>query len=265
MVVLGLLVYLPTWVVGAFGVILIAVHNLADGVSPGAFGALAPLWTVLHSPGFVFNGAHHVVFVAYPLVPWIGVTAAGYALGSFFNLDAHRRRSFLLRLGVGLTVGFALLRASNIYGDPSKWSVQKTSFFTFLSFINATKYPPSLLFLLMTLGPALLFLRAVDGRTPAFLRPAMIFGRVPMFYYLLHMAIIHLLAVVASFARYGAIHWMFESPTLGQFPVTQPPGWPAPLPAVYLVWATVVVLLYPLCRWYAALKARSNNPWLSYL
>lgn len=264
MVVLGLLVYLPTWAVGAFGAIMIAVHNLADGVSPDAFGALAPVWTILHRPGFVFNG-DHVVFAAYSLVPWIGVTAVGYALGSLFKLEPERRRSVLLRLGLALTVGFVLLRAINIYGDPNAWGAQKSSAFTFLSFINTTKYPPSLLYLLMTLGPALLFLRAVDARTPGFLRPALTFGRVPMFYYLLHVVIIHSLAVVSSFARYGAVHWMFESPGLGQFPVTQPPGWPAPLPVVYLVWVTVVVLLYPLCRWYAALKARSNNPLLSYL
>jgi uncharacterized membrane protein len=265
MVVLGLLVYAPTWVVGAFGAILITVHNLADGISPAVFGALAPLWTILHQPGFVLSGANHIVFAAYPLVPWVGVTAVGYALGSLFKLDAGARRSLLLRLGLGLTVAFVFLRAINIYGDPSKWSVQKTTAFTFLSFINTTKYPPSLLFLLMTLGPALLFLRAVDERTPGLLRPALVIGRVPMFYYLLHVVVIHTLAVLASFARYGAVHWMFESPGLAQFPVTQPPGWAAPLPIVYLVWATVVVLLYPLCRWYAALKARSANPLLSYL
>jgi uncharacterized membrane protein len=265
MVLLGLLVYAPTWVVGAFGAILIAVHNLADAISPAAFGALAPVWTILHQPGFVLDGGNHVVFAAYPLVPWVGVTAVGYALGSLFKLDANARRSLLLRLGVGLTVAFVVLRAINIYGDPSRWSVQKTAAFTFLSFINTTKYPPSLLYLLMTLGPALLFLRAADARTPAFLRPALVIGRVPMFYYLLHVVIIHSLAVLASFVRYGAVHWMFESPGLAQFPVTQPPGWAAPLPVVYIVWATAVVLLYPLCRWYAAVKAQSTNPSLSYL
>jgi len=137
--------------------------------------------------------------------------------------------------------------------------------YTALSFLNTTKYPPSLLFLLMTLGPALLLLRTVDSHTPTLLRPALIIGKVPMFYYLLHFFLIHLLAVIICGARYGHIHWMFESRDIAHFPITQPPGWGFSLPLVYLLWAFVVIAMYPLCRWYAALKQRSNNPWLSYL
>ena len=117
----------------------------------------------------------------------------------------------------------------------------------------------------MTLGPALLLLWAVDTHTPRLLRPALIIGKVPMFYYLLHFALIHVLAVIVCYARYGHIHWMFESPDLAHFPITQPPGWGLTLPLVYLIWAFVVIAMYPLCRWYAAVKQRSNNPWLSYL
>ena len=134
-----------------------------------------------------------------------------------------------------------------------------------LSFLNTNKYPPSLLFLLMTLGPALLFLWAVDGETPRFLRPALVLGKVPMFYYLLHFPLIHLLAVVVCYARYGQAHWMFESPTIDKFPFTQPPGWGFSLPVIYLIWASVVIALYPLCRWFAALKQRRSDAWLSYL
>jgi uncharacterized membrane protein len=265
MVVLGLLVYLPTTAIAIFGVLLIALHNLTDSVTPQALGALAPLWTVLHRPGFLYMGKSHFVFVAYPLIPWIGVTAAGYALGAVYKLDARERRSLLLRIGLGLIAAFLVLRAINVYGDPAPWSPQHSAGFTVLSFINTTKYPPSLLFLLMTLGPALLFLRAVDGYTPRPLRPALTIGRVPFFYYVMHVLFIHAFAVIASEIRYGKVHWMFESPTIAQFPVTQPPGWPAPLPVVYLVWATVVLLLYPCCRWYAAVRARGNHPFLSYL
>ena len=136
---------------------------------------------------------------------------------------------------------------------------------TALSFLNLNKYPPSLLFLLMTLGPALVALALLDGRTPRALRPALVFGRVPFFYYLMHVLLLHLLAVVASAVRFGGVHWMFESPTIDRFPVTQPAGWPVSLPAVYLAWVTVVVLLYPCCRWYSALKARRTDAWLSYL
>jgi hypothetical protein len=128
-----------------------------------------------------------------------------------------------------------------------------------------TKYPPSLSFLLMTLGPALLFLRAVDGGTPRLLRVAIPYGRVPMFYYVLHFTLIHLIAVAVCLARYGTAHWMTESPDLGNYPFTPPPGWGYPLPVVYLVWAIVVVSLYPLCRWFAGVKQRRTDAWLSYL
>src|SRR5580692_7317063 len=174
-------------------------------------------------------------------------------------------RSFYCALGLGLTAAFFLLRAINVYGDTVRWSTQKSAIFTVLSFLNTNKYPPSLLFLLMTLGPAMLFLWAVDGRTPRWLRPALVFGKVPMFYYLLHIPLIHLLAIVVCYARYGQVHWMFESPSRDKFPVTPPPGWGFSLPTVYLIWAVVVVALYPLCRWFATLKQRRTDAWLSYL
>ncbi len=142
--------------------------------------------------------------------------------------------------------------------------MQKTVAFTVVSFLNTTKYPPSLLFLLMTLGPAMLILEAVDAATPRWMRPALIFGRVPMFYYLLHIPLIHLLAVAVCYARYGHVYWMFESPNLGQYPFTLPPGWGYSLPVVYLVWIIVVVMLYPLCRWFAGVRQRRSDPWLSY-
>ena len=159
---------------------------------------------------------------------------------------------------------FFVLRALNFYGDPQRWATQRTSVFTVLSFLNTTKYPPSLLFLLMTLGPAMVFLWAVDTGTPPWLRSALNIGKVPMFYYLLHLPLIHLLAIAVCYARYGQIHWMFESPSLGEFPITRPPGWGYSLPIVYLVWAVVVITLYPLCRWFADLKRRRSDAWLSY-
>ena len=265
MIVLAALVHLPARAVGAFGVATIVLHNLLDGVPAAAFGALAPLWTALHAPGFLLDDGRHAVFAAYPLVPWIGVVAVGYALGGVFAWDTARRRALLLRLGVGCVVAFMLLRAANAYGDPSPWGVQRSHPFTALSFVNTTKYPPSLLFLLMTLGPALLALRALDSRVPRLLRPAGEIGQVPLFYYLLHVPLIHLLAVLACAVRYGEVHWMFESPGLDRYPVTQPPGWPLPLPAIYLLWVVVVALLYPACRWYAGVKRRRRDAWLSYL
>ena len=260
MITLSVLVRLPAIVATVFGVVLIAGHNLFDTV------AIAnPVWSILHSPGFVVNTPRYVVFAAYPLIPWVGVTAVGYGLGQIYRWDAERRRAFLLRVGIALTTAFVALRAINVYGDPSRWAQQKTALFTVLSFLNTTKYPPSLLFLLMTLGPALIFLWSVDAGTPRGLRPALVIGKVPMFYYMVHFALIHLLAVVVCYARYGTVHWMFESPDLAHYPYSPPPGWGYSLPVVYLVWALVVVAMYPLCRWFAALKQRRSDAWLSYL
>jgi uncharacterized membrane protein len=265
MIALSVLIHLPRWAVGAFGVGIIAAHNLLDFVDASLFAKFAPLWIVLHQQGPIFSSNGHLVFVAYPLIPWIGVTAAGFALGSIFDWPAERRKAFLLRLGLALTAASFVLRALNHYGDPSLWSLQKSAAFTMLSFLNTTKYPPSLLFLLMTLGPALLLLRALEDETPRWLRPALVFGRVPLFYFVLHLALIHLIALVVCLVRYGAVHWIFESPKLAQYPFNAPPGWGFTLRGVYLSWTLVVVALYPLCSWFAALKQRRNDAWLSYL
>jgi uncharacterized membrane protein len=265
MIFLSALVRLPAWMVTAIGAAMIVTHNLLDGVQAASLGVLAPLWNVLHAPGVILDDSRHVVFLAYALIPWIGVTAVGYGLGEVYRWEAERRRRFLLQLGLAAVAAFLVLRTLNLYGDPRPWSAQKSAVFTVLSFLNANKYPPSLLFLLMTLGPILLFLRALDARTPRLLRPALVFGRVPLFYYLLHVPLIHLLAVAVCYARYGAVHWMFQSNGMDQFPVTQPPGWPLGLPWVYLIWASVVIALYPLCRWFAGLKRRRGDWWLSYL
>jgi uncharacterized membrane protein len=259
MIVLSALVYLPAPVVTTFGVVMIATHNLFDSVQSSN-----PLWSILHSPNFILNNPGRIIFVTYVLIPWIGVSAAGYGLGQIYSWPSARRKALLLLLGIGLTAAFVVLRGINLYGDPLPWSTQRSAAFTVLSFLNTTKYPPSLLYLLMTLGPALLFLWAVDGGTPRWLRPALIIGKVPMFYYLLHIPLIHLLAIAVCYARYGQMHWMFESPDLGNFPITKPPGWGYSLPIIYLVWAVVVIMLYPLCRWFAELRRRRSDAWLSY-
>jgi uncharacterized membrane protein len=259
MMVLSALVYLPTSVVTAIGVVMIATHNLFDSVQSSN-----PLWSILHSPNFIVNNPGHIVFVTYVLIPWIGVAAAGYGLGQVYSWPSARRKAFLLALGIGLTAAFVVLRGINIYGDPLPWGTQRSAAFTALSFLNTTKYPPSLLYLLMTLGPAMLLLWAADAGTPRWLQPPLIIGKVPMFYYVLHIPLIHLLAIAVCYAGYGQVHWMFESPGLGEFPITKPPGWGYSLPIIYLVWAVVVVTLYPLCRWFAGLKRRHSDAWLSY-
>jgi uncharacterized membrane protein len=259
MIVLSALVRLPAFLVTALGVVMIVGHNLFDSVK-----SANPIWSILHAPGVVLATPAHIVFVAYPLVPWIGVTAVGYGLGQVYGWDGERRRAFLLRLGLALSLAFLVIRGLNTYGDQARWLPQGTPGFTVLSFLNTTKYPPSLLFLLMTLGPAMIFLWSVDRGTPRALRPALVIGKVPLFYYVLHFVLIHLLAVVTCYLRYGSAHWMFESPDLANYPFTTPPGWGYSLPVVYLAWAFVVVAMYPLCRWFAALKQRRSEAWLGY-
>jgi uncharacterized membrane protein len=265
MITLALLVRLPAATSAAFGLALILGHNLLDRVSAASAGSARSLWLILHQPGLLVPGPTHFVVVAYPLIPWIGVTAVGYSLGRIFDWDVAKRRAFLWRIGAVTVFGFVVVRWLNVYGDPRPWSHQPSGLFTVLSFLNTTKYPPSLAFLLMTLGPALLFLRAVDDRNPGWLSPVSVVGRVPLFYFVLHVPLIHLLAVIACWFRYGAVHWMFESPRPDLYPFTQPPGWPVSLPVIYAVWIAVIGMLWPVCRWYASRKQRRRDWWLSYL
>lgn len=261
MIALAALLALPTRWIAVFGIVMIAGHNLLDSVP-----WTNPIWTILHAaPGIILSGPGHIVFVAYPLIPWIGVTAAGFAMGQIYGWPEQRRRVWLTRVGTLLVVLFLVLRGINRYGDPAPWAPQASVGHAILSFLNTIKYPPSLLFVLMTLGPILLLLRVFDNGTPTLLRPVNIFGRVPMFYFLIHIPLIHLLALVVCYLRYGAVHWIFQSPTLKDFPFTQPPGWGLELPETYLMWILVVVLMYPACRWYAGVKRRNKSPWLSYL
>jgi len=204
-------------------------------------------------------------FIGYPLVPWIAIMSLGFAIGVVFTWPAERRRSFLLRAGLASVAAFFVLRMLNVYGDPFRWSARPNAAFTILSFMNVTKTPPSLLFVLITIGPALLFLRWADSSTPRLLRPALTIGRVPMFYYVAHFLVIHLFVTVEALVRYGSASIVTQSPTPDRFPFTQPPGWPASLPMVYAAWALVVVLLYPLCRWYGRYKRDHDYGWLSYL
>lgn len=265
MIVLSGLLWLPTWAIAGIGAVMVLGHNALDGVAPATFGILAPVWSILHVPGIVFHTSHSVVLVAYVLIPWVGVTALGYVLGRAYEDESLRRRQWLLNLGFGLIVAFLVLRIFNTYGDPQPWSLQKSTLWTLMSFLDVTKYPPSLLFLLMTLGPALLLLRAFDAGVPGVLRPALVIGKVPLFFYILHFYLIHLLAVGVSYLRYGEVGDMFRSPDPGHFPFSQPPGWDAGLPTIYLLWILVVVSLYPLCRWYAGVKRRRHAWWMSYL
>jgi uncharacterized membrane protein len=259
MIALAALIHLPLGAVAAIGAVMIAGHNLLDGVTPESLGPWGPLWILLHVQTAIPLRGDQVLFVIYPLVPWIGVMAVGYAFGRLLQRPTEERRRVLVMLGGALTLGFVALRALNFYGDPAPWSGQGSVGRTVLSFLNTTKYPPSLLFLLMTLGPAIALLPLFERLRGPVARAVTVFGRVPLFFYVLHLALIHALALLVgtlagfdprSFLRV----WMFL-----------PDEWGYGLPVVYLVWVGVVLALYPACRWFAGVKARRRDAWLSYL
>jgi uncharacterized membrane protein len=258
MVALSLFVWFNWRVVAAVGIAMIVSHNAFDRVGLPDAGAGRWAWSFLHAPAFNDIHPKFKLFILYPVIPWIGVMAAGFAFGKVFALELRDRQKWLFRLGTGLTLGFILLRWTNWYGDPHPWVSQKSGLLTFFSFLNCEKYPPSLLYLMMTLGPAILCLWAVDGAAPAGLKWLVTIGRVPMFYYLLHIPLIHALAILANRVFHGQL-----SPSA--IPNAPPSSYGFDLWAVYLAWIVVVAILYPACRWWAALKQRRTDIWLSYL
>jgi uncharacterized membrane protein len=278
MIVLAGLIHLPLRLVAAFGIAMIFLHNLLDrfqvtgwqGPASPVPGPGAKLWMLAHQAFSVFpvvGFPSPLVIVIYPLIPWIGVMAAGYAFGALYQWDAARRRRWLLSLGVTAILLFVLLRAANIYGDPSAWSKQKNAVFTVLSFVNTTKYPPSLLFVLMTLGPAMLALAWFEssGQLGGALRRALVtFGRVPLFFYLLQWYTAHLIAIVAGLIAGQPVAYQFLSP-IDKFNSPPPEGVGFRIWFVYVCWIIGVLLLYPLCKWFAGVKARRKDWWLSYL
>lgn len=267
MIAMAALAHVPVRLLAVISVAAIVLHNCLDGISAKQFGAGAWAWNLLHQPGIV-PVAGRLVLVTYTFIPWIAVMAAGFCFGRVFLLEPEARRPILLRTGMAMTIAFVIIRAVNIYGDPVRWTHQKSALFTVLSFLNCTKYPGSLDFLLMTLGPALLMLAWLDGRTLTAANPLVVFGRVPMFYFILHFYLIHVLAALAALLRYGSSAWRFifnPLPSMGGPPELFPPDLGYGLWVVYGVWVLVVVLLYPVCRWFADFKAGRRDWWLSYL
>jgi uncharacterized membrane protein len=287
MVLMSALVVLPTAAVAVCGVSIVAFHNLLDDVAAAQLGIPNWLWTVLHKPGsFPFPSFHIGTLdieglnfgTGYCVLPWLGVMAAGYGLGAMFLLEPQVRRKQLIGLGLALTALFIALRYGNAYGDrlhpvegvavkpgtvPGPWAPQGDWLFTVFSFLDCQKYPPSLLYVLMTLGPGITALGLFDRPAAALGRFFVTFGRVPLFFYLLHIPLIHGLMVAGDYLRFG---W---SPYAAHGPFG--PGHDLPdnygygLPMVYLVWAGVILFLYPFCAWYAGIKARYRSAWLSYL
>ena len=267
MILLSALIHLPLRLLAVVSIAIITLHNLLDPIRAASFGSHAWAWNLFHQPG-VFTAFGRVFLVTYPILPWIGVMAAGFCFGRILTLEEAARRRITLRLGLAMTALLFLLRTINIYGDPSHWSVQKSAIFTVLSFFNCTKYPGSLDFILMTLGPAFLFLTWLDRHHLKPANPLIIFGRVPLFYFALHFYAIHAILVIMSWARYGSNTFSFivhTVPSLGGPREIYPADFGYPLWVSYAVWIGLVFALYPLCKWFARIKATHPNPWLSYL
>jgi uncharacterized membrane protein len=277
MVLLAGLVRLPVNVVGAIGLAIVAGHNLMDPY----FWPLAEsldarpwsgLWKILYVSFFagpvMLGGSGPPLMVLYSLVPWVGVMAAGYAFGAIVASGETRRTRLCLAIGLSATAVFVVLRGLNLYGDPNPWAASPgddgPAMPALLAFLNTTKYPASLSFLLMTLGPTIALLPLLDRARGALARWLTDFGRVPFFFYVLHIPLIHVLAIVVSLVRTGSVSpWLFANHPMGAPPA--PEGYMWSLALLYLVWAIAVVLLYLPCRWFAGVKSRRSEWWLGYL
>lgn len=258
MIALAGLLWLPRIAIAGIGIAMILGHNLLDVIQPPAEMASAG-WLLLHIQGVLSIGGNPIVFVGYPLIPWIGVMALGYAVGPVFvGFDRARPRR-LLWAGFLLALAFFALRLPNFYGDPNPWHVHDTLEATLVDFFDTTKYPPSLQFLLMTLGPAFILLGAFERAKGDFADSLVVFGRVPFFFYIVHLYVIHLVALTVGLLQ------GFPIREIAVIFISYPPDFGVALGTVYLLWLAIVLALYPACRWFAGVKARRRNWWLSYL
>ncbi|MEM7313097.1 MAG: heparan-alpha-glucosaminide N-acetyltransferase domain-containing protein, partial [Planctomycetota bacterium] len=253
-------IYLPTWTIAACGLILVFGHNLLDPLAQQPWGSNL-LWKLIHVNGYVPTRPIATI-VAYPLIPWPGVMMLGYCFGRILQFPIQNRNRACVAIGVVSILIFLALRCTNAYGDSNHWEVQESGrLFHLWSFLNTTKYPPSLLFLLMTLGPAILILPILDRLPDRLAGWLETFGRVPFFYYILHWFLIRTVSWIW-------IKWQFDSTQNLIFtsPNTWPEAYEPNLGRVYLAWLVLIVVLYPVCRWYAGFKSQHRH-WqaLSYL
>jgi uncharacterized membrane protein len=279
MILMAGLIKLPPAAVGTIGVLMIAAHNLMDSHMGKLLDGLdqnrlSGLWKIMYVGFFAgpiqFSPHGPNLIVLYSVIPWIGVMAVGYAFGKVMTFDPARRRQLCLMIGLSAIALFLVLRGFNLYGDPRPWHPSGSAptgslpMPGVLSFLNTTKYPASLCFLLMTLGPIITLIPFVEGLSGALARAITLFGRVPFFFYMLHIPLIHALALVVSKIRLGYVSpWLFTNHPMGN---PEPPdGYVWSLPLLYLVWGIAIVLLYFACRWFAELKAKNDSWILQYL
>lgn len=257
MIVMAGAVYLPKAVTLVLALALIATHNLFDSVRPESLGNFAWAWHVLHVPGVAIPGK---LLIAYPLVPWVAVMAVGFVLAGAYAWHAADRGGFLVTIGVTATLLFVVLRAVNGYGNPAPWESQRTPALTVASFLNVLKYPPSLQFLLMTLGPVLVALAATGRARGWFADFLKVYGRVPLFFYVAHIFVAHALSVALAYWQGGVLTRI----TVVHRPDLVPEWYGVGLGGVYAAWAIVVLLMYWPCRWFARVKSERHDWWLKY-
>jgi uncharacterized membrane protein len=275
MILVAALVRLPLPAVVAAGAIIVLGHNALDAIRvppwfpgrPNPPGFAAALWILIHQSGlFAIGAGGPVVFARYPIVPWVGLLALGYAMARIYAWPADRRRRFLWTTAAVMLGAFVVLRGFNLYGDPRHWAPQATLVQSAMDLMNVEKYPPSLAYLLATLLPAFTLLAALDGKalTSGLAGAVVTFGRVPFFFYLLQWIAAHLSGMVVTAALGKSIAPYFEN--LIQLVTTQPlPDIGGPLWTVYVAWFVSLLVIYPLCRWFAGVKARRRDWWLSYV
>lgn len=255
MVILAACLWLGPKALAGIGLGMMVGHNALDGVSFAEGSPAQYVWSILHVQTMLALADGWYCFVGYPLIPWAGVVMFGYGLGSLFQKERAERRRQFLTAGTIFVVAFFVVRGSNLYGDPNPWSKFDEDWRTVLSFLNCAKYPPSLCYLLMTLGPMFLLLAALDSeREPRLARPLKTLGQAPLFFYLLHLPMAHLAGIAFSLYRYGEANWWFRNPNFG---LPDDYGWG--IPAWYAVAATIVALLIPACDWYVSQRRKSNS------
>ena len=267
MVILGLLIHLRFNMILILGLIIVFGHNLLDILESAAGFKSNIWWDLIHRQSFHQYAKDRWLFIMYPFVPWTGLMLLGYCTGKFFSSEftVEQRRKILIRLGIGILLFFVVLRFSNVYGNPIPWSFQRNGLYTFLSFINVYKYPPSLLYMCITIGPALLFLAWIENMQNRFTGIMRVYGRTAFFYYLIHFYLAHSICAVLFFSRGHSINDALQAVKQNPF-LFQIPGEGYSLSIVYLVWALLVISLYPLCKWYDVYKTvHKEKWWLSYL
>lgn len=265
MALAGLIWISDKWIM-VFGLIIVIGHNLLDGITAESWGTLSWLWKILHV-GWSFipisNEPNFGILVAYPIIPWIGVMALGYIFGNVMLWEKNKRQSFIFKAGIGITLFFIVLRFTNWYGDLGTWSVQDRGIlYTFLDLLNTAKYPPSLLFLCMTLGPGLLLLIPFENWKGKGMEIMKVFGKVPFFFYVIHFSVINLTSQLYTYFKFGSFINLFTT-TMTQQPL--PESYVPHLWLVYVVWVVLMVFLYFLCKWYGNYKSTHSYWWLKYV